>query len=188
MRPPRRSRRRTSPKGRCRCRRWLSRLRWSEVERAVRPLRVVVRDVDAQDALEVAAVEDEQPVEAFAAGGSDEALGDGVCLRRPRWRLDDADASAAARLVERAGVLAVAVADQQARALVGEIEAEVTRLLGDPGPVRVRRAAGQPDASALVRDEEQDVVAAQGHALYGEEVAGDDARRLGAQELAPTRT
>jgi hypothetical protein len=48
------------PKGRCRCRRWLSTLRWSEVERAVRPLRVVVLDVDAQDALEVAAVEDQQ--------------------------------------------------------------------------------------------------------------------------------
>jgi hypothetical protein len=36
-------------------------------ERVVRPLRVVVRDEDAQDALEVAAVEDQQPVEAFGA-------------------------------------------------------------------------------------------------------------------------
>jgi hypothetical protein len=41
------------------CRRWLARLRWLEVERAVRPLRVVMLDVDAQDALEVAAVEDQ---------------------------------------------------------------------------------------------------------------------------------
>jgi hypothetical protein len=61
------------------CRRWLPRLRWLELER-VRPLRVVVVDVDAQDALEVTAVEDQQPVEAFGADGSDEALGDGVCL------------------------------------------------------------------------------------------------------------
>ena len=136
----------------------------------------------------MAALQDEQPVEAFGAGGSDEPLGDGVCLRRPHRRLDGAGASAAEHLVERAGVLAVAVADQQAPALVGEIEAEVTRLLGDPGPGRVRRAAGQPHASACVRDEEQHVVAAQEHALDGEEVAGDDARRLGAQELAPTRT
>jgi len=51
-------------------------------ERAMRPLRVVVLDEDAQDALEVAAIEDQQPVETFDAGGSDETLGDGVCLRR----------------------------------------------------------------------------------------------------------
>jgi hypothetical protein len=39
---------------------------------------VVVVDVDAQDAFEVAAVEDQQPVPAFGADGSDEPLGDGV--------------------------------------------------------------------------------------------------------------
>jgi hypothetical protein len=39
-----------------------------------------------------------------------------------------------------------------------------------------------------MRDEEQDVIPAQEHALHGEEVARDDARRLGAQELAPIRT
>jgi hypothetical protein len=59
------------------CRPWLVRLQWLELERAMRPLRVVVLDEDAQDALEVAAVEDQQPVEAFGADGSDEALGDG---------------------------------------------------------------------------------------------------------------
>jgi hypothetical protein len=48
-------------------RRWLLRLRGLIVERAMRPLRVVVVDEDAQDALE-AAVEDQQQVEAFAAG------------------------------------------------------------------------------------------------------------------------
>jgi hypothetical protein len=69
-----------------------------------------------------------------------------------------------------------------------KVEAEVARLLGDPGAGGVGRAAGQPDASDFVRDEEQDVVAAQEHALDGEEVAGHDARRLGAQELAPART
>jgi hypothetical protein len=38
-------------------------------------------------------------------------------------------------LVEGAAVLAVAVADQQARTLVCEVEAEVARLLGDPRAV-----------------------------------------------------
>jgi hypothetical protein len=62
------------------CRGLLRTLRWVEVERAVRPLRVVVLNEDAQDAdaLEVAAVEDQQPVKTFRADGSYEALGDGV--------------------------------------------------------------------------------------------------------------
>ena len=41
------------------CRRWLSRLWWLHLERAVGPVRVVVLDVFAQDAFEVAAVEDQ---------------------------------------------------------------------------------------------------------------------------------
>jgi hypothetical protein len=136
----------------------------------------------------VAAVEDQQPIQAFGANGSDEALGDGVCLRRPHGRLDDPGPGAGEHLVEGAAVLAVAIADQQARALVVELEAEVACLLGDPRAGRAGGAAGQPDAPAGVCDEEQDVVAAQEHALDGEEVARDDAGRLGAQELTPART
>jgi hypothetical protein len=45
-----------------------------ELERAMRPLRVVVVDVDAEDAFEVATVEDQQPVETLRTHGSDEAL------------------------------------------------------------------------------------------------------------------
>jgi hypothetical protein len=56
----------------------------------------------------MAAVEDQQPVKTFGADGSDEALGDGVCLRRPHRRLDDPDTAAAEHLVELAAVLAVA--------------------------------------------------------------------------------
>ena len=41
------------------CRRWLRGLRGLELGRPMRSLRVVVLDVDAQDALEVAAVEDQ---------------------------------------------------------------------------------------------------------------------------------
>jgi hypothetical protein len=55
-------------------RRWLSRLGWLELEGAVRPVDVVVVDVDAQDAVEVAAVDDQQPARAFGADGPDEAL------------------------------------------------------------------------------------------------------------------
>jgi hypothetical protein len=45
------------------------------------PVRVVVIDEDVEHVLEVMAVEDQEPVEAFSAGGADEALGDRVRLR-----------------------------------------------------------------------------------------------------------
>jgi hypothetical protein len=112
------------------CRRWLCGLWWLEPECAVRPVDVVMLDEDAQRALEVAAVEDRQPGQAFGADGSDEPLGDRVCLGRPYGRRDDPDAAGAEDLVERAAVLAVTVADREPLALVGEVEAEVSCLLG----------------------------------------------------------
>jgi hypothetical protein len=48
------------------CRRWLPRLRSLQLERAVRPVLVVVLDVLAQDAFELAAVEYQQPDQALA--------------------------------------------------------------------------------------------------------------------------
>jgi hypothetical protein len=52
-------------------------------ESAVGALAVVVRGVDAQHRLEVAAAEDEQPVETLGADGADKALGVGVSLVVP---------------------------------------------------------------------------------------------------------
>ena len=60
----------------------------------MRPVGVVVRYVRVEHALEVASVEDQEPVEALGADGADEALGEGVRLRRPDRRLDDPDAFA----------------------------------------------------------------------------------------------
>src|SRR5205085_11220176 len=53
-----------------------------EAERAVLPFAVVVVDGDAEHAIEVPSVEDEEPVETFGTDGADEALGDGVGSRR----------------------------------------------------------------------------------------------------------
>lgn len=81
-------------------------------------LSVVVVDVDAEHAFEVAAVEDQQPVETLATHRADKALRDRVRLWRPHGRLYDPDAFAAEHLVEGAAVLAVAVTDQEPDALV----------------------------------------------------------------------
>jgi hypothetical protein len=99
----------------------------------MRPLRVVVVNVGAQHALEVAAVDDQQPVKTLRTDGSDKALCDLVCLRRPDRRLHDPDLLAAEDLIEGAAVLAVAIADQEADALVGQVETEVARLSGGLG-------------------------------------------------------
>jgi hypothetical protein len=63
--------------------------------------------VDVEDMFEVAAVEDQQPVEALGSNGANEPLGDCVRLRRSHRRLDDPDALAAEDFVEGAAVLAV---------------------------------------------------------------------------------
>jgi hypothetical protein len=68
-------------------------------------------DVDTQHSFEVAAVEDQQPVEALGAHGSDEALCDRVRFGRADRRPDDLDAFAAEDGVEVTSELAVAIAD-----------------------------------------------------------------------------
>jgi hypothetical protein len=72
---------------------------------------VVVMDEDAKDTLEVASVQDQEPVEALGADGPHEALGDRVRLRCTNRRLDDLDAFVAEDSVEVVRELAVAVAD-----------------------------------------------------------------------------
>jgi hypothetical protein len=64
--------------------------------------------VDAEHMFEMSAVRDKEPVEALAADGADEALGDRVRFRCSHRRLDDADAFADEDGVEVAGELAVA--------------------------------------------------------------------------------
>jgi hypothetical protein len=79
----------------------------------VRPVGVVVVDVDAQYALELSAACDQEPVEAVAAYGADPAFGERVCLRRPKRRADDLDALALEDHVEGMAEFAVAVVDQE---------------------------------------------------------------------------
>ncbi len=130
-----------------------------QVERAVGPLAVVVVDVDTKHSFEVAAVEDQQPVEALGAHGSDEALCDRVRFGRADRRPDDLDAFAAEDGVEVTSELAVAIADQEAnrRRSLRQGPGELAGLLGDSGAVWVGRAAGEVDAPAAKLDVEEHV-------------------------------
>jgi len=122
-------------------------------------------EVDAQHAVEVAAVEDQQPVQTFGAHGSDEALRDGVRLRRANRRLYDADAFDAEDLVEGAAVPALAVADQEGDGRDRRARGRGAGLLSDPDAGWIGGAAGEPNAPTAMADEEERVAAALEHAL-----------------------
>jgi hypothetical protein len=94
----------------------------SQVERAVRAVRVVVVDVDAENALELAAVDDQQAVETLPARAADPPLRVGVCVRRLDRRADHGDAFACEDGVEGAAELRVAVVDQDPRAVSAIVE------------------------------------------------------------------
>jgi hypothetical protein len=152
----------------------------------MRPVLVVVAAVGAEHVLEVAAPEDEEPVEAVVANGADPTLGEGVCVRGLNWREDDLDALGAEDLVESVAELRVAIMDEEPeRLLVAELHDEVARLLGDPASVRVRAADEVLDPSGRERDEGEDVDPLQEDGLDRQEVAGEHARRLRSEEGSP---
>src|SRR6266571_3445519 len=145
-----------------RCRRRIgsaAAIRRSQVERSVWTLLIEVADVDAEDVLELAATEDQEPVEALPAHAADPAFGVGVRVRRLDRRSDDLDAFAAEDVVEGAAVLRVAVVDQEARPLaaVVEIHQHVACVLCYPGCVGLARAGDIFDPARSDRDEEQHV-------------------------------
>jgi hypothetical protein len=106
-----------------------------EVERAVRPVLVVVAAVDAEHVLEVAASEDEDPVEAVGAERAHPALGVGVGVRRLHRGADHLDAVRSENLVEGVAEFRVAIVDEEPESfLVAELQDQVARLLCDQPP------------------------------------------------------
>jgi len=164
------------------------RFRRHERECPVRALAVVVGQIGGKHLLELATSADQQPVETLGSDGADESFGVGVRLWRADRCSDDPDPFALEDLVEGRAELAVAVVDQEPCLLQDTTEAEVARLLGDPAAGRIRRAAGEVNAAARELDEEENVVTAEHERLDGEEVTGERARRLLAEELRPARS
>jgi hypothetical protein len=147
---------------------------------------VVVPDVDAQNALEIAAASDQDPVETVPADGSDPALGVGVRVRRSNRRADHLDPLGTEDLIEPAAELRIAIVDQKPeRLLIAELHHQVASLLRCPAAVGGRATGDVLDPSRRQRNEEQHVDPLQERGLNGEEVAGQRSRRLLAHERSP---
>jgi hypothetical protein len=103
--------------------------------RSVWPMAVVMLEEDAEHPFEMAAIEDQEPVETLRSDRADEALGNRVRLWRSHWRTDDLDPFASEDDVEVTRELAVAIPDQKAhrRRTLRESPSELTGLLGDLG-------------------------------------------------------
>src|SRR5436190_11332493 len=101
---------------------------------------VVVTDVERENAFEVSAAHDQEPVEALAPDGADPSFDERVRAGRPHGCADRPDALEAEDLVERRRELAVTVMDQEPDRLraIGKGLDDVARLLGRPLAGRVR--------------------------------------------------
>jgi hypothetical protein len=110
---------------------WVWRL---QMQRPVRAVLVVVLHVDAQDPIQVALPDDQQPVQALDTNCPDPAFCVGVRVRRLHRRQQHLGAFGAEHVVEAAAELRVAVAQQEAHAasLLLQCEQQVAGLLGDP--------------------------------------------------------
>jgi len=107
----------------------------------------------------------------------------GIRVRGSNRGADHADAFGAEHLVEGVAELRVSIADEKPEPrLVAELHHEVAGLLGDPAPVRVRRAGDVLAPPCFERDEEQHVDPLQECRFDGEGIACEHGRRLRAQE------
>lgn len=120
---------------------------------------VVVVDVVAEKPLEMPSSENERPVQTLRTHRFHPSLGERVRLRGANRCEDHLDTLGSEDLVEGAGELGIAVADQEAQGEVslGEAEGEVPRLLGDPGRIGVPRYPCQVHSAGVHLDEEEDI-------------------------------
>ena len=91
------------------------RVRRSEAEAAVRPARVVVSDILAENVFKVTPTEYERPVQALPPDSSHPTLGEGVRSRRPERGEEDPRTFGREDRIEAPGVLGVPITDEDAK-------------------------------------------------------------------------
>ena len=119
---------------------------------AVRTMVVEVRHIFVQHRRKMAAVNDQHPVQQFAADSPDPSFGDCICSGCPYRGAQDAHALASEHGIEHARELAVAVSDQEPElgCAVAEVHQQVTCLLGHPGAAGVGSDSEEMDATGGV--------------------------------------
>jgi hypothetical protein len=135
----------------------------------------------------MSASEDEDAIKAIAADGPHPALSERVRVRRSNRRPDHLDPLGAEDFVEGAAELRVTIVDQQLklRLMLAQLHGEIARLLADPDAVRVGCAGDELEPAGRERDEEEDVDPPQRERLDREEITGERAGGLLAQERPP---
>src|ERR1017187_3140404 len=153
-------------------------------------MRAVMPDVVAKDCFEMVTAENERPVETLFSDGPYPALRDHVRPRRSHRCLDHLDTFGGEHLVEAGGELRVAVSDQEPEqpTLLGEIPCEVPGNLGDEGAGRMIGDTEDVDYATLELDDEQHIELGELDGVHAEEVGGQDAARLGGEELLPPKS
>ena len=155
----------------------------------MRPVAVVVVDVDPKHVLELPLADDQDPIEAVAPDGADPALGERVRARCAKRRANDLDALTSEDLIEGVAELAVSIVDQKAerpQPLFGR-PGELPGLLSYPGAARVGGAASQMYPPAAQLDKEEHVEASEPERVDGEEIAGDHGLCVRTKELTPAQ-
>jgi len=144
-------------------------------------------DEGADDSFKVLDIQDEQPVEALAPNGSHKPLRDAVCLRCPKRNSYHLDAFSPKDVIKAGGELLVPITNQEPKRFpaVRQRPRELPGLLRDPRRGRRCRAACQMHTTTAEFDKEKDVQPLQPDRLDGEEVNGEHALTVGANELPP---
>src|SRR5262249_56286693 len=108
--------------------------RWDQPKPSVWSVMIVMADVDAEHALEMRPIPDEEPVETLRPHRPDPALRVGVGSGGPHRRAENPDGLAPEHLIKRSGELVVAVAHEEPHPAlgIGALPREIPRLLGDP--------------------------------------------------------
>src|SRR3569833_2678220 len=133
-------------------------------------------------------VDDEDPIEEFAAYAADPAFHDRVhtgCLSSGAY---DPDAYGAEHLIEQCGELAVPITNQELECPgpLPQVHQQVSGLLGDPAGGRIRGDAQDVYPARNKHNDHKTKQTNEHDRLGVEEVTGEDPFGLGAQELSPS--
>src|ERR671933_2361524 len=151
----------------------------------MRPALVIVGDVQCQDAPQLALIEDNDVIEAFAADRADHALDIRVLPGRS-WRGDDLfDAHRLKALAEPRAIRGIAVAQQIAWRAVPR--KGFRDLAGEPVRGGLARDTEVDDLAPIVTEHDEHIEELERDRRDDEHVNGSDAVHVVAQEASPTR-